>query len=174
VTRVQEIASLFRCVATACATLALPWTLAANTGMYGNTEHPGIVAIAAFVLNVLVVAYLYVVEFVYLYYTSPKLGEYVCLAFDDEIQLIKNSLRSPCDETIPVHVQQRTTWEYVARDFLHKYRFDSVFLQNRFGSILQYIQSGLKDKVEANDVFQEIDEDSMIVVKDCKYYSYCL
>jgi len=31
----------------------------------------------------------------------------------------------------------------VAHQFLHKYRFDTVFDANRLGSILQYIQGGL-------------------------------
>jgi hypothetical protein len=41
-------------------------------------------------------------------------------------------------------VQQRVTWEYVAREFLHKYRFDTVFAADRFGSILQYLQCSME------------------------------
>jgi hypothetical protein len=37
------------------------------------------------------------------------------------------------------------SWEYTARMFLHQYRFDAVFAADRFGSILQYIQSGMED-----------------------------
>ena len=35
-------------------------------------------------------------------------------------------------------------WEYTAREFVHKYRFDTVFGADRFGTIVQYIQSGNK------------------------------
>mmetsp|Transcript_42374 Transcript_42374/g.47161 ORF Transcript_42374/g.47161 Transcript_42374/m.47161 type:complete len:82 (-) Transcript_42374:141-386(-) len=52
-------------------------------------------------------------------------------------------------------VQQRVTWEYVAREFLHKYRFDMVFSADRFGSILQYLQSGMKkvgELTERNEI----------------------
>ena len=32
--------------------------------------------------------------------------------------------------------------EYAARVFIRKYRFDAVFGADRFGSLLQYVQSG--------------------------------
>jgi hypothetical protein len=41
-------------------------------------------------------------------------------------------------------VQDRENWEYVAREFLHKYRFDTVFAADRFGTIFQYIQAGME------------------------------
>jgi hypothetical protein len=46
-------------------------------------------------------------------------------------------------------VQDRENWEYVAREFLHKYRFDTVFAADRFGTILQYIQSGMKQPADS-------------------------
>jgi hypothetical protein len=39
---------------------------------------------------------------------------------------------------------EKDVWEYTAREFLHKYRFDTVFAADRFGTIVQHIQSGNK------------------------------
>merc|ERR1719215_1118987 len=49
-------------------------------------------------------------------------------------------------------IQDKTLWEYVTREFLHRNRFDTLFSANRFGNIMQYLQSGLaKDRyVEHN------------------------
>lgn len=39
-------------------------------------------------------------------------------------------------------VLDKDAWEYTARQFLHEYRFDTVFAADRFGTILQSVQSG--------------------------------
>jgi hypothetical protein len=74
---------------------------------------------------------------------SPRLGECICEAFREEIENMYKVLDFPINDIQTKQVQERETWEYVAREFLHKYRFDAVFAADRFGSILQYIQSGM-------------------------------
>ena len=39
-------------------------------------------------------------------------------------------------------VQETRAWEYVARAFLHKYRFDTIFRANRMGNIMHHIMEG--------------------------------
>ena len=36
----------------------------------------------------------------------------------------------------PVHAQEWATWGYVDRKFAHRYRFDAVFVADRFGVIV--------------------------------------
>jgi hypothetical protein len=55
-------------------------------------------------------------------------------------------LSRPINDIDTKQVQERETWEYVAREFLHRYRFDAVFAADRFGSILQYIQAGMDSR----------------------------
>jgi hypothetical protein len=43
----------------------------------------------------------------------------------------------------PKLLQERRTWEYVAHEFCHRHRFDLVLSAERFGTIFQYIQSGM-------------------------------
>lgn len=45
--------------------------------------------------------------------------------------------------TVTQQAAARTKWRYVARWFVHRYRFDTIFLADRFGSIFHYVQSGL-------------------------------
>jgi hypothetical protein len=99
-----------------------------------------------------------------LYNLDPELGGYVCVAFEDELQNLKNDLTIVKSETKTDIAHARETWEYVARAFLHKYRFDTVFAANRFGSILQYIQSGLTDRRMDDDmeiVYDQLSDDEM-------------
>jgi hypothetical protein len=39
---------------------------------------------------------------------------------------------------------ERDAWEYTAREFLQRIRFDTLFDVDRFGTILQRLQSGSK------------------------------
>ena len=55
----------------------------------------------------------------------------------------KALFQQPIQSTLTEQVQERAKWEYVARSFLHNYRFDTVFAADRFGNFFQYIQSGL-------------------------------
>jgi hypothetical protein len=41
-------------------------------------------------------------------------------------------------------ILERDAWEYTAREFLQRIRFDTLFDVDRFGTILQRLQSGSK------------------------------
>lgn len=70
----------------------------------------------------------------------------LCEPFREEIEQIKNSYSVSAHtlELETAQVVEKDTWEYTAREFLHKYRFDTVFAADRFGTIVQHIQSGNK------------------------------
>ena len=71
----------------------------------------------------------------------------LCEPFRDEIERIKNSFSRSGGHALELETAQvieKDTWEYTAREFLHKYRFDTVFAADRFGTIVQHIQSGNK------------------------------
>jgi hypothetical protein len=74
---------------------------------------------------------------------TTHLGPFVCELFREEIESIYDSVKTPLNDDITKQVQDRENWEYTARDFLHRYRFDTVFAADRFGQILQYIQGGM-------------------------------
>jgi len=143
IAKLQIWANRMRWFATGGSTIALPWLLAARTGYYDDSTTPEYLAVAAVCLNGLSVLFLYIVEYTSLYNLDPKLGEYISVAFDSELQEMKQRLTLH-DKTKPTPVNERIAYEYVARQFLHRYRFDTILLINRFGSILQYIQSGLQ------------------------------
>ena len=84
------------------------------------------------------------VEYVTRYTLSPKLGEFVCEAFREEIEHIYAATSVPLNDIDAKQIQEREAWEYTAREFLHKYRFDTVFAADRFGAIMQYIQGGME------------------------------
>ena len=71
----------------------------------------------------------------------------LCEPFREEIERIKNSYSRSGGHALDLETAQvleKDTWEYTAREFLHKYRFDTVFAADRFGTIVQHIQSGNK------------------------------
>lgn len=151
VSHVQEFVTFIRAVASAGSAVALPWALAASQGLWSDRRIPLLIALISVGLQIFSVVMLFLVEYSVLYNLDPKLGEYVCVAFDDELQQLKHNASIPLNQIQTQQVQERTSWEYVARGFLHRYRFDTVFAANRFGSILQYIQSGLNRR--SDEVF---------------------
>lgn len=70
----------------------------------------------------------------------------VCEPFRDRINELKTAFtKDRNDTTFENDVElEKEAWEYTAREFLHQYRFDTVFAADRFGTILQHIQSGNK------------------------------
>jgi hypothetical protein len=69
----------------------------------------------------------------------------VCEPFRARIEHIKNTFTTT--DSIRIETTQKLeaeAWEYTARQFLHEYRFDTVFGADRFGTILQHLQSGNK------------------------------
>jgi hypothetical protein len=162
VTLTQQIVTVFRTLASACAAVSLPWALASRLGATPRFL-PLVIAIAAVGLQVISIIMRFLVEYTVLYNLDAKLGEYVCTAFDEELQTLHKDFSVPQSEIEPDQVHSRTAWEYVARSFLHEYRFDIVFAPNRFSSVLQFIQSGasIRKKDDVVDVvYDEVNDDS--------------
>lgn len=149
VTFIQLLLTLARLAAALGSAVALPWTVAQNAfpDQIGTDESiPLWIALGAFGAAVGATIFFFLVEYVIRYNLPPTLGEFVCEAFREEIESIYKVLSIPENDIDTKQAQERTTWEYVAREFLHKHRFDTVFAADRFGIILQYIQGGMKRK----------------------------
>jgi hypothetical protein len=147
VTFIQILLTMARLCAVLGSTVALPWSVVQNAfpekNWYGKSI-PIWIALGAFCVAVGSAMFFFLVEYVVRYNLPPKLGEYVCEAFRGEIEYMYKGLSIPENQFDTRQVQQRVTWEYVAREFLHKYRFDTVFAADRFGSILQYLQCSME------------------------------
>lgn len=149
VTSTQIFLTLTRLLTAYAAAVALPFAVVIYFyGAFGekiriDESIPFWIALGAVCAAVCATIFFFVVEYIVRYNLSPKLGEYICEAFRDEIQDMYTVLSVPNNDIDTKQVQERETWEYVAREFLHKYRFDTVFAADRFGSILQYLQSGM-------------------------------
>jgi macrodomain Ter protein organizer (MatP/YcbG family) len=151
VTFIQLILTFLRLLAAIGAGVAMAWSVASNgyQDKIGFDESlPFWIALGAVCAAVGSTIFFFLVEYMIRYSLSPKLGEFVCEAFREEIEGIYETMSVPVNDIDPKEVQERETWEYVAREFLHKYRFDTVFAADRFGSILQYIQSGMESRRE--------------------------
>jgi hypothetical protein len=94
--------------------------------------------------------FFFLVEFVVRYNLDPCLGQVICEPFREQILRIKDSftsrgVRAGIDTDFDtIQSLEAEAWEYTAREFLSSngYRFDTVFAADRFGSIVQYLQSG--------------------------------
>jgi hypothetical protein len=147
VTFIQLLLTLARLFASLGSAIALPWSVAQNAfpDKVGTDESiPLWIALGAFCAAVGSTVFFFIVEYVVRYNLPPELGQFVCEAFREELESLFNVLSLPENNIDTKQAQERKTWEYVARDFLHQYRFDTVFAADRFGSILQYIQGGMK------------------------------
>jgi len=143
---VSFCANLMRMSASIAAAVSIPWNLAAtvlvkNASGPLNRDYPSYVAIAAVSTHVISVFTLLFIEYTIRWSLDTQLGAYICSVFVDEIKAMKTKLSLPKRSIDPGYVHERTAWEYVARDFLHHYRFDVVFQANRFGSIFQTLQN---------------------------------
>jgi hypothetical protein len=151
VTFTQILLTLAR-LGTACAAaVALPFSVAENGfgDRIGTAEEiPFWIAFGAVVTAVASTIFFFLVEYVVRYNLSPQLGPFVCESFRDEIESMHQVLTVPLNDIDTKQAQDREAWEYTAREFLHKYRFDTVFAADRFGHILQYIQSGMDSRVD--------------------------
>lgn len=146
VAHLQFFFQFLRMLACLAAAVALPWALAAsyNLILFGDRFTPLWLATASACVQVLTVFLLLVMDYSILYNLDTRLGVFVCDAFDVELKQMKENLTLPVNTIQTKQVQERISWEYVARAFLHRYRFDTFFTANRCGSIFQYIQSGLQ------------------------------
>jgi hypothetical protein len=149
VTFIQLLLTLARLGAAIGSAVALPWSVAQNAfpdKITTDEEIPLWIALGAFCAAVGATVFFFLVEYIVRYNLPPKLGEFVCEAFREELETTYKVLSIRQNSIDTKQAQERKTWEYVARDFLHRYRFDTVFAADRFGSILQYIQGGCKKK----------------------------
>ena len=129
------------------AAVALPWAVAQNgfgdrIGLDGRL--PVYVALGAVSMAIASTLMFFFVEYSVRYNLDPKLGEFVCESFRDEIEQMYQVVDTPRNDVESAQAQERATWEYVAREFVHRYRFDAVFAADRFGVIFQYIQGGMQ------------------------------
>eukprot|EP00957_Ditylum_brightwellii_P211571 15366330-Ditylum_brightwellii.AAC.1 len=109
-------------------------------------------AIGAFVISIILQLY---ANLVLLYKLEPSAAKDVCRSFwgtllqkyaDFNIGRSDKSIASPA-------LEDRESWEYVAREFLTETRFDTVLGANRFNAVMQAIQSGDSDSWRGNKVF---------------------
>ena len=158
VTFTQLLLTLLRLVTAIAAVASLAWSVASNAypeQVESFADRVGLddsipfwIALGAVCAAAGSTIFFFIVEFVVRYGLNPKLGEYVCEAFREEIESMYKALTLPENDIAPKEVQEKETWEYVAREFLHKYRFDTVFAADRFGSVLQYVQGGMESRSE--------------------------
>jgi hypothetical protein len=151
VTFTQILLTLARLGTAGAAAVALPFSVAENG--FGDRidtgeEIPFWIALGAVVTAVASTIFFFLVEYVVRYNLSPQLGPFVCEIFRDEIESMHQVLTVPLNDIDTKQAQDREAWEYTAREFLHKYRFDTVFAADRFGQILQYIQSGMDPRAD--------------------------
>ena len=162
----QQVVTILRTIASAGAAVSLPWAWGLREEIFdGHQRLPLMLALAAVFLQIISVILRFLVEYTILYHLDPQLGEYVCVAFNEELQNLKKDLTVVKSETTTNVKHLRERWEYVAQAFLHKYRFDTVFAANRFGSILQFIQSGLVERNLKDDVedifYDQLSDDEL-------------
>jgi hypothetical protein len=149
VTRTQELLTVVRLLTNLLAIVALPWNVSVQTWGGSNTL-PVRFAIAALFMAIFATLFFFVVEFVVRYNLDSCLGQVVCEPFREQILKLKDSfssreVRAGMDTNIDtIQTLEAEAWEYTAREFLSSngYRFDTVFAADRFGSIVQYLQSG--------------------------------
>jgi hypothetical protein len=145
ITRTQELLTVVRLVTNALACVALPWTVIVQT-WGGSDTLPVWIAVAAVSMAVFATFFFFLVEFVVRYNLDPCLGEVICEPFREQILNLKASFNPRGGRAGIETIQslEAEAWEYTAREFLSSngYRFDTVFAADRFGSIVQYIQSG--------------------------------
>jgi hypothetical protein len=101
------------------------------------------IAMGAFLTAIGSVLFFFVVEYGVRYKLPTQLGPFVCGLFQEEIDECFEAMQSLSrrNRVDSQHLHDVMTWEYTARLFLHQYRFDTVFAADRFGQILQYLQS---------------------------------
>jgi len=146
----QHIVSVMRCVAAAAAAIALPWNQAVARGWYPDAIIAGWLSVGSAVLMIISVIFQWIVDYVIIYNLDAKLGEYVCKAFEIDIMQMRSEFGWPLNSTVTRQEQEREAWEYTAKNFLHKYRFDAMLSANPFSSIFQYIKSGLRSDLDLN------------------------
>lgn len=141
----QIILTAMRLAAVTAACVALPWVALAGPLVFDSSfELPRYVALGAVGMVVVSVLFFFIVEFCIRYNLRADLGPLVCQPFAKRIKRIHEALHTPPNGVDTQQMLDMDDWGYTAREFLHQYRFDTVFAADRFGSIQQYLQSGMK------------------------------
>jgi len=149
VTRSAELATAMRFFASAGAAVSLYW-LWVNSEPLRNDDSidrmlPAYIGGGALCLHIVSIFFLLFIEYFLRYRFEPKLGEYLSESFKDEISEMYRDFDMPLTNIDTKQDQDRLTWEYVSREFLHKYRFDTVFAADRFSALYHYLQSGISN-----------------------------
>ena len=140
--RIKAVLTVLRFAASLAAGFALPFALAEMQRPYPGGGQMLWLAVSAVFVQILCNVMLFWVEYNPLYNLSPNLGLSIGQAFEADILGFKAQFTTPASEIRSAQEQDREAWEYTARAFLHKYRFDSSLGANRFGSIMHYIMCG--------------------------------
>jgi len=144
VTRSQQTVTLMRFIASAGSAVALYTGLAAlNMTNTNFGQAPFWIGLGSLCLHVLSVVYLLFIEYFIRYKFDPRLGEYLSESFREEIAELHNAFSMKLTNINTNQEQELNTWEYVAREFLHDHRFDTVFAADRFSALFNFLQSGL-------------------------------
>ena len=147
VTFTQIMLTVTRLATAGAAGVALPWFVIERgypTLIPMASVVPDYIAFGAVLAAVGATLFFFLVEYVVRFNLNPKLGQFVCELFRPEIEEIHSKVLRQENHLLSPEAQEREAWEYTARIFLHEYRFDTVLAADRFGAILQYIQSGMK------------------------------
>lgn len=143
----QFLLTVLRFITGVAAMIALGISVAARTFDETYPEKlPAQFAAIAVCAAIGSVLFFFFVEYRIRYSLPTTLGAFVCELFRGEIEQIYDRMVINRNAFDPPGKQEREVWEYVAREFLHRYRFDTVFAADRFGQILQYIQSGMEQR----------------------------
>ena len=147
VTATQLLLTIVRLLAAGAAAVALPFAVAENgfgDSIQTHVDIPFWIALGSVVSAIAATVFFFFVEYVVRYNLISDLGPFVCELFRSEIEQIHDGVKIPYNDMDTKQVQDRENWEYTAREFLHRYRFDTVFAADRFGQILQYVQGGME------------------------------
>eukprot|EP00536_Pseudo-nitzschia_multiseries_P014351 jgi/Psemu1/262116/estExt_Genewise1Plus.C_6880014 len=148
----QVFLTTLRFSAVLCSIVALPWAIVlVGVPMKAGTslQMPLNIALVGFfqVIGSVILSFLF--EYFINYNLPPTLGKYVCEAFREEIQSMYITLSTANNKFDTRESRERVTWDYVARAFFHKYRFDLIFGADRFGAIFQYLNCGIEEEEES-------------------------
>ncbi len=142
----EQVAASTQLLASLAAAVALPFDLVMRQNLtnhqYFMPKIPFSLAVGSLALSLLTSLFRLYITQVKRYNLSPCLGEHIGISFDAELQSLYKEYQTPLNTVEPKDIQTRRTWEFVAREFLHRWRFDTALQADRFGSILQFIQSG--------------------------------
>jgi hypothetical protein len=151
-TRHQVFLTLTRLFTAVTAAFVLPFAIVVmmlqnqgddeNDDQDSSTLLPSWLASISVMMGTFSLIYFFYVEYVVRYNLPVDLGPFVGRIFSEEIEATYLALDAPWNGIDSAVKEDRIRWEYTAKDFLHHYRFDTVFAADRFGQILQTIQGG--------------------------------